>query len=309
MKTATLLLSSLIAVSASPALSQTPAASAASAAQSSASAGRTSVSGTSATESAASASRHQISGAADSTAAATASIPAGNTAAASQSTDVAAELTQKIDSRNAKAGDAVVARTTSAAQLTDGTKLPRGTRLLGKVTEAQPKSAVQHDGHLAFAFDRAVLRDGRQIPIHAVLQSISAPATVSAMAGGSDDFAAGGPPIAFAGGGSARASGGLLGGGVSVPHTGLVNSGASAAAAATGRTVGAANAATNAAGPTLGGAVAEGAALNRQTAATVSNVPGVAASSSANGSAGLDAKGNNVQLSSGTQMVFRVAAN
>src|ERR1700744_5716102 len=44
---------------------------------------------------------------------------------------VSAELTRRIDTRNAKVGDQVLARTTSDTRLSDGTRLPRGTKLAG----------------------------------------------------------------------------------------------------------------------------------------------------------------------------------
>lgn len=250
----------------------------------------------------ASATRNKATGAAAESSAATGEV--GKTsAAATQASNVSAELTHKINSKNAKVGDDVVARTTSTAKLADRTKLPKGTHLMGKVTEVQPKSGSQHDGHLAFAFDRAVLHDGREIPIHTTLQSISAPASVAAMGGGSDDFAGAAGPVAAGGGGSARAGGGLLGGGgsIAVPRTGLVSGATSAVSSApasvAGTTESTLHAGTGLVSQTAG-----------QTAAAVSNLPGVTATGSASGSSVLDAKGSNVALSSGTQLMFSVAA-
>jgi hypothetical protein len=57
-----------------------------------------------------------------------------------QATAVAAELTQRIDTKNAKQGDEVAARTTMAARLPDGTELPSGTKLTGKVTDVKAKT-------------------------------------------------------------------------------------------------------------------------------------------------------------------------
>jgi hypothetical protein len=52
---------------------------------------------------------------------------------------VSAELTKRIDTKNAKQGDEVDARVTDAAKLPDGTELPRGTKLKGKVTDVKAK--------------------------------------------------------------------------------------------------------------------------------------------------------------------------
>jgi hypothetical protein len=230
----------------------------------------------------------------------------GTMLSATKASSFPAELTQKLSSKNAKIGDEVIARTTSTAQLAGGTKLPKGTKLIGKVTEVRPKSSADHDGHLAFAFERAVLRDGHEIPIHAALDSISAPANVAAMASGSDDFGAGAGPVAMSGGG--RAGGGLLGGGaVSVPHPGLIGGATSAVASAPARV----GSTTGAVAHTTGAAVHHTAGVVSQTAGAtfgaVSNLPGVTASSSGSSSTILDAQGSNVDLSSGTELMLTAA--
>jgi hypothetical protein len=234
-------------------------------------------------------------------------------AGAMQTSNVSAELEKKIDSKNAKVGDEVVARTTSKAQLAQGTQLPKGTRLMGKVTEVQAKSGAQHDGHLAFTFDHAVLKDGREIPIRTTLRSISAPAAASAMGGAWDDFATAGGPVMANGGGSARAGGGLLAGGAVTPAvgrtSGLVGGATSTVGNAPGRVTGATEGTLRQAGGTL----QQGEGLASKTAGStttaVSNMPGVSANSSASGSSTLDAHGENVQLGGGTQMVFNVSTN
>jgi hypothetical protein len=225
---------------------------------------------------------------------------------AKKASSFSAELTHSLNSKNAKVGDEVIARTTSTAQLAGGAKLPKGTKLIGKVTEVRPKSGAEHDGHLAFCFQRAVLRDGHELPIHAALDSISAPANVAAMASGSDDFGAGAGPIAMSGGG--RASGGLLGGGaVSMPGTGLVSGATSAVASAPARVANT----TGAVAHTTGAAVHQSAGVVGQTTGAtfgaISYLPGVTASSSASSSTILDAKGSNVDLSSGTELMMTAA--
>lgn len=236
-------------------------------------------------------------GAASSTAART----DGATLSAAKASSFSAELTRRLDSKNAKVGDEVIARTTSTAQLAGGERLPKGTKLIGKVTEVRPRSA-EHDGHLAFAFSRAVLRGGREIPIHAALDSISAPVDVAAMAGGSDDFGATAGPVGAAGG--AGVSGGLLGG----AHTsGLVGGATSAVAGTTGAVV----RNTRAVAHTTGAAAHQTAGLVSQTAGStfgaVSYLPGVTATSSASSTTILDAKGSNVELSNGTELMLTAA--
>ena len=72
------------------------------------------------------------SAAADSTLNSAASASARQDHVASSATEassVSAALTKSIDTKNAHVGDQVFAKTTSAAVLTDGTRLPKGTKL------------------------------------------------------------------------------------------------------------------------------------------------------------------------------------
>ena len=82
-----------------------------------------------------------------------------------QATAIAAELTKRLDTKNAKQGDEVDARTTMAAKLPDGTELPSGTKLTGKVTDVKAKTKADKSSHLAFNLDRAVLKGGKEVQI------------------------------------------------------------------------------------------------------------------------------------------------
>ena len=50
---------------------------------------------------------------------------------------VSGELEGKLDSKTAKVGDRVVLKTTEKVQTSDGTVIPRGSRLVGHVTQVQ----------------------------------------------------------------------------------------------------------------------------------------------------------------------------
>lgn len=184
------------------------------------------------------------------------------TASAEQATNVSAQLTKSIDSKHAKVGDEVIAKTTQKATLADGTKLPKGSRLIGHVTEVQAKSRAQHDGQLAFSFDHALLRNGREVPIHAIMQSVSAPAPLTASDDMMGDGSMGAGPVMAGGGGATRGAvggGGLLGGG----GGGMVGG---ATAPVGGALRGAGNATGNLAGSTASGLNATGnGALNSTT--------------------------------------------
>ena len=226
-----------------------------------------------------------------------------------QSTNLSAELTKKVDTKNARVGEEVVARTTSTAHLSDGTKVPRGTRLMGKVTEVQSKSAQQKASRLAFTFDRAVMHNGSMIPIRAVVMSLTPPAVVSASAGSDDSAIAGGGPVTMNDGGRASASGGgLLGGGTLRSTGNAVGNTAGGLTSATTQTLNTtANSTRN-----LGSAAVNTVGSTASAAGMrVSNLPGVTFDSEtgASESAALNAQGKNISLESGTQMTLRVSTN
>ncbi len=88
---------------------------------------------------------------------------------------VNAELTKGIDAKKAKAGDLVSARTTNAVTLADGTELPKGTKLIGKVTDARAKSNSDKTSHVAFSLEQAVTKDGQEISLRVMVTSLTVP--------------------------------------------------------------------------------------------------------------------------------------
>ena len=92
-------------------------------------------------------------------------------------------LTCKLDTRKSKAGDPVTARTLNPLKLNDGTVLPRGTILTGKVTQVQPKSSGS--ATLAIIFDQLETTKGAApMAVHGLLVAV-APAPALSDAGGS----------------------------------------------------------------------------------------------------------------------------
>jgi len=254
---------------------------------------------------------------------------AGQASASSvQATSVSAELTKKIDSKDAKVGDEVAAKTTAEARLADGTKLPKGSKLMGRVTDVQARAHDNRDSRIAFAFDHAVLKDGHEIPVQAMMRSISVPAPM-ASANSSDDMMAGGMQGPRAGGGgsglASSAPGAVRGttgpsGPTSVAAAGGLNNATSGLDGTVNGNLGAAGNGTalNAASGLNGGqALAAGPVM------PVGNLPGVtfatvglaadASNGGVNGSAGsstatmLTGHGRNVTLDSGAQMTLSVA--
>lgn len=101
----------------------------------------------------------------------------GSDASLTGGTAINAALNSSIDSRKAKPGEQITAHITDAVKSSDGRMiLPKGTKLVGHVTQASARSKDQGESMLAIQFDKAVLRDGHEVPLqNAVLQAVAAP--------------------------------------------------------------------------------------------------------------------------------------
>ncbi len=85
------------------------------------------------------------------------------------------QLTKSIDAKKAKTGDEVVARVTMDLKTNSGeVVVPKDTKVVGHVTEAQARSKEQKDSQVGIIFDRAVTKSGEmQMPMS--IQAIIAP--------------------------------------------------------------------------------------------------------------------------------------
>jgi hypothetical protein len=90
-------------------------------------------------------------------------------------TSVSAELTGKIDTRSAAAGQEVDATTRQSATLADGTELSAGTKLVGRIVsvQAQDRDKGRPGAVLAILFDHAVLKGGQAVRLRVVLQAVA----------------------------------------------------------------------------------------------------------------------------------------
>jgi hypothetical protein len=122
------------------------------------------------------------------------------------------QLTKTIDAKKAKTGDEVLAKVTEDLKTTSGDLiLPKDTKIVGHVTEAQARSKEQKESQLGIAFDRAVMKSGDlQLPMS--IQAIVAPPTNNPDSDGGHGQAASAPggaataPMGGARNGSASAS-------------------------------------------------------------------------------------------------------
>ena len=241
----------------------------------------------------------------------------GTASGSAEMRPVTGELESKLDSKTAKPGDPVVLKTSKKVQTADGTVIPKGSRLVGHVTEVQAHEKGHAESQLGIAFDRAELKGGQSMSIHSMIESVQPnPGAVaeSSMAneGGLDaPMVSGGGSVGGGGmlGGGRAGGGGLVGGTVNgaTSATGRVGSDLGSSTSGAMRTTG--NLSGNATGSLAGGVggAAQGASSLGMRA---SGLPGVMLNGDATGSASgmLSAANKNVHLDSGTQMVLSIAA-
>ena len=128
--------------------------------------------------------------------------PAANQAQASHSFKIApgsvipVQLSKTVDAKKAKTGDEVVATVTQDLKANSGeVVVPKDTKMIGHVTEAQARNKEQKQSELGIAFDHAVVKgDQMQLPmsIQAVIAPPSSNSETAAPAGQTPSAAGGG---------------------------------------------------------------------------------------------------------------------
>jgi hypothetical protein len=211
-------------------------------------------------------------------------------------TAVNAQLSKPVDSKKVNRGDAVEAHTTEAVRSDGKVVLPKGTKLVGHITRATAKSRGDADSTLAMQFDRAILKDGREMPLQVTIQALAS--SESASVSGDELQPMTGMPSGAASGG--RASGNTVGGAASgaastVPRTaGTAISGVESAA---GQTADEAGRAASAATPS---------GELRASSHGVIGLSGLSLNAGANPTEGslIISTGKNVHLDSGTRLLL-----
>ena len=89
--------------------------------------------------------------------------------------EIHANLEKVVHPKRVKVGDAVTARTTEPTKLKDGTEIPKGTHILGSVTEIKLKADKEGPSKIGLLFDKAQLKDGRVVPLIMALVSVAPP--------------------------------------------------------------------------------------------------------------------------------------
>jgi hypothetical protein len=200
------------------------------------------------------------------------------------------QLTKSIDAKKTKSGDEVVAQVTQDMKTNSGEVIvPKGTRVVGHVTEVQARSKEQKESEVGIAFDHAMLKNGSEMHMPASIQAIIAPqnANPNANGGGNDQpggLSGGGSPSSAAGGRSA----GMGGSAASPAASNMPSSSDASANAQTG---------SSAHGPI---------SANTQGIVGISDLNLTSAASKPSQGSLVSSEKNNVKLESGTLMLLRV---
>jgi len=218
-----------------------------------------------------------------------------------------AALSQPVDAKKNKPGDPVAARTTEATKSEGKVIIPKGTKLVGHVTEAKARTKGESESALGIVFDKAILKNGQEVPLNVTIQALAATQAAASSSIGGDDLGAGGGAMA-----SGRASGGSALGGVRSTAGGatgaVTNTAANVGGVAGGTAGGAVNSTANATSATKGavGGLNTAGQLNSNSQG-VFGLNGLnlnsAASSSTQGSL-ITSSSKNVHLDSGTQLLL-----
>lgn len=220
-----------------------------------------------------------------------AATPAGAPKRIAPGSVLPVSLTKTIDAKKAKTGDEVVAKVTQDMKTTSGEVLvPKDTKVVGHVTEAQARNKEQKESQVGIAFDRAVMKDGGEMQMPMSIQAIIGPQNSQNNAGvGSGGNGSGSAPATgtSTNSNSGRASG--MGGSAPTP-TPSTSTGAGNAPSETQE-------GTNARPP-----------ITAQTEGVVglSDLKLTTAAPTANQGSVVSSEKNNVKLESGTLMLLRV---
>ncbi len=225
-------------------------------------------------------------------------------AAVAQLKPVTGELVNKLDSKSAKEGDSVELKTKEDVKFSGGAEIPKGSKLVGHVTNVQARAGDKENSQIAIQFDQAELKDGQNVAIESVIQSVS-PAPGSAMDNGSPVTDGTASASSSAPSGATASSPGTTGSNANMNQ----NAGNSRPESNTAAEPGATDQNTSAGMPAPGSMVAR----NGNIAIRTTAIPGVLIANNIDGLPFTNASGmlvgarRDIHLDSGTQMVLAVA--
>lgn len=192
---------------------------------------------------------------------------------------IPATLAKSVDSKKVKAGDPIEAKTDVSMSNASGVQIPQGSKIVGRITEVKSRSKGDAELSLTFSFDKIVLKNGQELPFHAIAQAIGLPQS------------------------SAQAAFPENGGPASQPGQGGGGQSGMRAPGATPNTAGADNSGAAQAQPGTAGSGNTGMLPENATGAV--NLKGLTLTSQNNESV-VTSSSKSVKLDSGTQMLVRV---
>jgi hypothetical protein len=227
----------------------------------------------------------------------------GGAASANAATGAAVQavLNKTVDAKKAKQGDEVTAKTTEDLKTSGGLNIPKNSKLIGHVTDVKAYEKGKSESMVAIVFDKAVVKGGQEIPIHATIQALAAPVQMAMTAETTE------PSTSMGGAGSpSQGNGGLAGGAARTAGSavGSVADTAGGVASNTGEVAGSSVGATGANIPSNAGA---GLNANSQGVIGLRDVRLSAGSETSTQGSVLTSGSSNVHLDGGTRMVLRVS--
>ncbi len=115
-------------------------------------------------------------------------LPAGAT--------VRVTLQRPLDSKKSKPGDPVIVKSAESIKADSHDVLPKGTKIVGHLSGVEGHTKEKPQAFLGIVFERAILKNGREIPVHFLIQAVApgqgtdapnmsmTPATAAGTAGG-----------------------------------------------------------------------------------------------------------------------------
>ena len=85
---------------------------------------------------------------------------------------IVAKIAVKVSSKNAKVDDVIAAKTLRAYKLQDGTEIPKGSKIDGKVISVQSKKAGNGTSLMTFKLEQIEVKGGAAIPIRGLVVAI-----------------------------------------------------------------------------------------------------------------------------------------
>jgi hypothetical protein len=83
-----------------------------------------------------------------------------------------AKIDGKLSTKNAKVGDVISAKITRSWKLTDGTEIPKGSKVVGKVSIVKSKKDGNGNSMLSFRLDEIDVKGGAAVPVHGIVVAI-----------------------------------------------------------------------------------------------------------------------------------------